>query len=243
VVYRPAVFLLDGAFPGMRASSPRFPSIKPRSAGHGREVLQENSVRALSPGLDRPPADLTVDSPLPKDRTATMRFRSLVETHHDFVWRSLRRFGVPVSDLDDAAQEVFMVAARRLEDFVEERERAFLYGTASRVASTRRRGLRRHPEDASDQIDERPAEELDPEELNELRLARPLLQEILDAMGEEVRAVFVLAEIEELPTREIAGLLDVPLGTVSSRLRAGREEFQAAVRRLAARQAFAQRKR
>ncbi|HEY3493864.1 MAG TPA: sigma-70 family RNA polymerase sigma factor, partial [Polyangiaceae bacterium] len=168
---------------------------------------------------------------------------AVLDEHFDFVWRSLRRLGVPLSDLDDAAQEVFVVAARRLDDFVKERERAFLFGTASRVASTRRRGVRRHPEDASDTIDERANEELDPEELSELRLARPLLQEILDGMSEEMREVFLLSELEELPSREISELLEIPIGTVSSRLRTAREEFQAAVRRLSARQAFAQRKR
>ena len=206
-------------------------------------MLPQDSVRALSPGLGRPTADFPVDSPFPQDRARIQRFEAVLEEHFDFVWRSLRRLGVPLSDLDDAAQEVFVVAARRLDDFVKERERAFLFGTASRVASTRRRGVRRHPEDVSDEIDERATEALDPEELNELRLARSLLQEILDGMNEEMASVFVLSEIEELPSREIAELLGIPVGTVSSRLRSAREEFQAAVRRLAARQAFAQRKR
>jgi RNA polymerase sigma-70 factor, ECF subfamily len=219
-------------------------SIKPRSAGHSGLVFRENSVRALPSGLDgSPPVELIVDSAFPKDRARLKRFETVLEDHFDFVWRSLRRLGVPVADLDDAAQEVFVVAARRLDDFAKDRERAFLFGTATRVASTRRRGLRRHPEDASDEIDERATEELDPEALSELRLARVLLQEILDGLSLELREVFVLAEIEELPTREIAALLDIPVGTVSSRLRGARDEFQAAVKRLAARQAFAQRKR
>jgi RNA polymerase sigma-70 factor (ECF subfamily) len=219
-------------------------SIEPRQAGHSGLVFRENSVRALTGGLDGShPVELIVDSAFPKDRARLQRFETVLEEHFDFVWRSLRRLGVPVADLDDAAQEVFVVAARRLDDFRKDRERAFLFGTATRVASTRRRGLRRHPEDATDEIDERATDELDPEELSELRLARPLLQEILDGMPDDVRAVFMLAELEELPTREIAELLEIPIGTVSSRLRGAREEFQAAVKRLAARQAFAERKR
>ena len=184
-----------------------------------------------------------MEAAFPKDRARIQRFEAVLEEHFDFVWRSLRRLGVPAADLDDAAQEVFVVAARRLDDFLKDRERAFLFGTATRVASTRRRGARRHPEDVTDEIDERAAEELDPEELSELRHARPLLQEVLNGMPEELRVVFLLAELEELPTREISELLEIPVGTVSSRLRGAREEFQAAVRRLSARQAFAQRKR
>ena len=89
----------------------------------------------------------------------------------------------------------------------------------------------------------RPGVALDPEELAELSRARPLLQEILDGMNDELRAVFILAEVEELSVREIAELLDVPQGTVSSRLRSAREKFHAGIKRLQARAAFAWRKR
>jgi RNA polymerase sigma-70 factor (ECF subfamily) len=166
-----------------------------------------------------------------------------VDEHFDFVWRSLRRLGLPAADLDDGAQEVFVVAARRLADFTPERERAFLFGTAARVASTRRRSARRHPEDANDALDEHAAQAPDPEAMSQLLQARPLLQQILDAMSPEVRAVFTLAELEEMSSREIADLLAIPIGTVSSRLRAAREAFHAAVKRLAAREAFSRRQR
>jgi len=171
------------------------------------------------------------------------RFRELVGCHFAFVWRSVRRLGVRAADCDDAAQEVFLVAARRLDDFTIERERAFLFGTCVRVASTRRRGARRRPEEFDATPDERPRDELGPDELAELARARPLLQELLDAMSVDFRAVFVLAEIEELSVREIADVLGVPQGTVSSRLRVAREQFRDGVKRLQARAAFAWRKR
>jgi RNA polymerase sigma-70 factor (ECF subfamily) len=178
----------------------------------------------------------------PQGRAREARFRELVGRHFEFVWRSLRRLGVPPADVDDAAQEVFVVAARRLDDFAAERERAFLFGTSARVAAGRRRSARRHPEELAAALDERPAVELDPEELAVLSQARPLLQELLDGMPDELRTAFVLSEIEELPLREIASLLEVPQGTVSSRLRAAREKFREGVRRLRARDAFAWRK-
>jgi RNA polymerase sigma-70 factor (ECF subfamily) len=180
---------------------------------------------------------------LPRGRVREVRFRELVQRHFDFVWRSARRLGVPAADVDDAAQEVFLVAARKLDDVSEQHERAFLFGTAVRIASTRRRSARRRPEELDAGADERPAVELDPEELAELKRARPLLQEILDDMSVELRAVFILAEIEELPVREIAEALGLPQGTVSSRLRTAREKFHAAVKRLQARAAFAWRQR
>jgi RNA polymerase sigma-70 factor (ECF subfamily) len=177
----------------------------------------------------------------PKSRAAEERFRALVEGESEFVWRSLRRLGVLPSDVDDALQEVFVVAARRLGDIESGRERSFLFGIAVRVASTRRRTTRRHPEDGDAGLIEKPSDDPDPEQLSELRQARPLLQEILDSMSDDCRAVFILAELEELSTRDIADALGIPHGTASSRLRSARETFHAAVRRLAARNAFPRR--
>jgi RNA polymerase sigma-70 factor, ECF subfamily len=202
------------------------------------------SLRVVPGGLTpRAPLSLMAGAAFPRDRAGAERFRALVDEHFNFVWRSLRRLGLPAADLDDAAQEVFVVAARRLADFPPDRERAFLFGTAARVVSTRRRGARRHPEDADDALDERPAQALDPEAMSQLLQARPLLQQILDAMNPDVRAVFTLAELEEMSSREIAELLEIPIGTVSSRLRVARETFHAAVKRLAAREAFSRRPR
>lgn len=176
-------------------------------------------------------------------RAAEERFRAIVTPHVEFVWRSLRRLGIRQSDLDDALQEVFVVTARRLEDIESGRERAFLFGIATRIASTRRRTLRRRPEDGEAGLLEEPAQELDPEELSELRQARPVLQQILDEMSDDCRAVFVLAELEEMTTRDISELLGIPQGTASSRLRSARETFHAAVRRLTAQNAFPRRSR
>lgn len=179
-----------------------------------------------------------MDAPFLKNEPRAQRFRTLVREHFDFVWRSLRRLGVSAADADDAAQEVFMVVCRRLDDVTPERERAFLFGISLRVASTRRRSQNRRAEDPDADLDRLPEGRLDPERLAELASARAVLQRILDRMSEEQRVVFVLAELEELATNEIAALLEIPVGTVSSRLKAAREAFRAAVARLAAREKF-----
>jgi RNA polymerase sigma-70 factor (ECF subfamily) len=176
-------------------------------------------------------------------RHAGERVRALVESDSEFVWRSLRRLGVRPADADDAMQEVFVVAARRLDDIEHGRERAFLFGIAARVASTRRRTARRRPEDGELGLTETFSDDPSPDELSELRQARPMLQQILDSMSDECRAVFILAELEELSAREIAESLGIPQGTASSRLRSARETFHAAVRRLAAQNAFPRRSR
>lgn len=177
------------------------------------------------------------------DPTRAARIRALLEQHFDFVWRSLRRFGVQEGDVDDAAQEVFVVVARRLDQVLPERERAFLVGTALRVASTFRRSARRRPEEPSEGLEQELALDPSPEELSELRSARPVLQRILDSMSLEQRAVFVLSELEELAAPAIAELLGIPVGTVHSRLRGAREVFELATRRLAASESFSGAKR
>lgn len=157
----------------------------------------------------------------------------MLDDSFDFVWRSLRRFGLTDDRADDAAQQVFLVASRKLHEIRPESERSFLYGTAMRVASDVRRSAvhRRevaHADPAGDQIDPRPSAE----ELIDQRRARALLDDVLDAMDDDLRAVFVLFELEELPTAEIAGLLAIPSGTVASRLRRAREEFQVHIARI-----------
>jgi RNA polymerase sigma-70 factor, ECF subfamily len=207
-------------------------------------VLRLVEERSRAAVLEAPRGQLVVSVSPSKVASETERFRALVDEHFEFVWRSVRRLGVPSADADDAAQEVFVVTARKLGSIEPDRERAFLFGTAVRVASTRRRTRRRHPEDPAESLDTRPFEgDASPEERLELREARALLQSILDGMSDDQRAVFVLAELEETSVREIAELLTLPVGTVSSRLRAARETFANEAKRLSAREAFSWRKR
>lgn len=174
----------------------------------------------------------------PNDPARLARFGRVMRAHLDLVLRRLRRLGVPAADLDDAAQDVFVVAARRIDDVMTDRERAFLLGTAARVASTRRRAARRRREDVTELFDEHDPAHVRTDAAYERALVRPLLSGLLGELGEETRAVFVLAEVEDLPAPEIARELAIPLGTVGSRLRRARTDLKQAARRLAAREAF-----
>jgi RNA polymerase sigma-70 factor (ECF subfamily) len=174
------------------------------------------------------------DRPAPEARSK--RLRGLVDAHQDFIWRSLRRLGVPAAQVDDATQEVFCVVMRRLDQIERGAERSFLFSVAMRVASDARRAHARSRE-KTDQaaVDLAVATSPTPEVLLGQQEALALLDEALDALDDEMRAVFVLFEIEGLTSPEIASLLVVPLGTVASRLRRGREQFHAAATRLRAR--------
>jgi RNA polymerase sigma-70 factor (ECF subfamily) len=151
--------------------------------------------------------------------------RQLVAEHLDFVWRSLRRFGVPPADVDDAAQQVFLIANAKLDKIQRGSERSFLVGVATRVASHARRAHHRR-EAAEQRLSANPREVgLDPEELTQRLEARELLDRVLDAMPQELRSVFVLFELEELSIDQVATLLAIPRGTVATRLRRAREVF------------------
>ena len=151
--------------------------------------------------------------------------RQLVTEHLDFVWRSLRRFGVPAADVDDATQQVFLIANEKLSRINPGSERSFLVGVATRVASHVRRSYHRR-EAAELRLSVNPLEATpNPEELTQRLEARALLDQVLDGMPEELRAVFVLFELEELSIDQTASLLILPRGTVATRLRRAREVF------------------
>ncbi len=163
------------------------------------------------------------------------RFRALQEAHFELVWRSLRRLGVPEADVDDALQQVFLVASQRLDTITPGKERAFLFGTAMRVASHTRRTLSRRPEVLDDDSDAHVDRSASIEDAIDQRRARAMLDRVLDALPIDVRAVFVLFELEGMTIAEIASMLELPMGTAASRLRRGRELFSAEVAREQAR--------
>ena len=63
------------------------------------------------------------------------RLTAMAVENFQFIWRSLRRLGVPPEGVDDAAQQVFVVAATKVDAIDPGRERAYLYMTAVRVAA------------------------------------------------------------------------------------------------------------
>jgi RNA polymerase sigma-70 factor, ECF subfamily len=168
------------------------------------------------------------------EHASSARVRELVIRHFRFVWRSLLRLGVPERDAEDALQQVFIVASRRIGDIALGSEQAFLFSTTLRIASRARRTRSRRREVPDTDVDEPRDPAPAPDERIDRERARERLHEILDAMPEELRAVFVLHELEQMSSPAIAALLEVPLGTVASRLRRAREMFRAAVQRLQA---------
>jgi RNA polymerase sigma-70 factor (ECF subfamily) len=147
--------------------------------------------------------------------------------HHKTVWRTLRRRGMSSEAAADGTQETFIVAARRLADIAPDSERAFLIGTALRIAHTLgRKSTRWHLVDDMDRHSAAVPETC--ANLADVQICDLALSKVKDELAE----VFVLHEIEGLSSPEIAALLEIPLGSVASRLRRAREQFTAALTRI-----------
>lgn len=172
----------------------------------------------------------------------TPSVEAIYDEHFDFVWRSLRRLGVPDGRLDDAAQDVFVVVHRRLAEFAHRSSvKTWLFGIVLRVARDHRRSQKR--KDKPIQSDINP----DPDGLPDLSGADPahraetadairLLQQLVNQLGEEKREIFLLSELEQMTAPEISEALGIAVTTVHSRLRAARSEFESALVRLRERQ-------
>jgi RNA polymerase sigma-70 factor (ECF subfamily) len=193
-------------------------------------------LEAMTLALSTPaPDDDASTRPSGERETASVpaTWEALYEQHFDFVWRSLRRLGVPASVLDDAAQEVFLVAFRRMSDF-EGRStlKTWLFGIAWNVARHAARAEKRREEPLSDDA---PSGLSNQEEAASRAEAVRTLYEVLNELEPEKRAVFVMAELEEMTAPEIVEITGVPLNTVYSRLRGARTDFDTALRRRRAR--------
>lgn len=166
---------------------------------------------------------------------AAPRFADVYRDHAAFVWRVLRRLGVHPADVEDACQEVFLVVHRKLAGFEHRSSlRTWLFGIAVRCAADRRRRAGRSPEAPGTPVE--PSIEAEQPELVAQRQARAELDQILDELDHDKRAVFVLYELEELTMAEVAATVGCPLQTAFSRLYAARTAVEASVKRRRARE-------
>ena len=149
------------------------------------------------------------------------RFERLAREHCKMLWRLAQRLGVDATEAEDVTQRVLFIAAARLDDLIAGKEKAFLVQTAvyvtRKVLSARHRRLIEFAEEpsATDDVDEQV----------DRRRAIVLLDLMLQKLPVKLREPLVLFELEGHSQSEIAQLLGLPLGTVASRLRRGRERF------------------
>ncbi len=166
------------------------------------------------------PAQPADDRPSPPDLAALYR------DHAGFVWRCLRRFGVPDDALEDLVHDTFMIARRRLSDFDgRSAPTTWLFVIARNVAANSRRArVRSDKRAALAPVGTAP---LDPDAAFERKEALAAVATFLDALDPDQREVFELVDVEGLRSTEVAELLGANLNVVYSRLRLARRRFEA----------------
>lgn len=141
-----------------------------------------------------------------------------------------RRLGGPRVDAEDAAHDALITALTRLDDLRDpDAFPSWLYGITRRtLAGHRRRAFVRRwvPGAPPEVADPGPS----PAAEAELSETARRVQAALEALPPRQREVLVLHDLEERSDSEVAELLDVPKGTVKSRLRLARSRFRSIAR-------------
>ena len=201
-----------------------------RSGATARRVPASSNAQAAESGIRSGPFELeprtALEQPLTLTAQQEQRFHALYCEHFDFVLRNLKRLGVSPAAVDDALQEVYLVVLRRLRDLQHDAHlKAWLFAIIIRVAGNQRRSVRRRG--TLEPLGERSIACVQPGpfDLTARAQAAEFLHDFLTSLGDNRRAVFVMAELEQLTAPEIAQALGANLNTVYSWLRAARIAF------------------
>lgn len=168
------------------------------------------------------------------DEQADRLYAEMFRRDYGRVVRWLSVLGVPLGELDDLAQEVFIVAHRKRERLrTDASETGWLMGISRRVAATHRRSHARGR--TREERATPPTEVPSPEAAAIHNEAAQLLHDFLGTLPEEQRLVFVLYEMDGANATEISEALELPANTVHSRIRLVRERLARFVARERAR--------
>jgi RNA polymerase sigma-70 factor (ECF subfamily) len=150
--------------------------------------------------------------------------------HYDFVWRSALRLGAPESAAADAVHDVFLVVARRLDEFEGRSSiKTWLFAIAVRVVQRQRRDRARHQRRVEAVAREACEPATDTAAQSE---AAQLLHRLLAELDEDKRVAFILSELEGMTAKEIGEAFGVKEATIHSRIRAAREKLSRAAEKL-----------
>jgi RNA polymerase sigma-70 factor (ECF subfamily) len=166
-------------------------------------------------------------------------FERLVRNHEPRVFRLLLRMLGNREEAEDASQEAFLSLHRHGHRFRREaRFSTFLYRVAANAALNRRRSLgrarARQQELAQQQATgaHLPVAPRNPEDATHGGEVQVRVQEALQQLPEDLRVAVVLYDIEGQSYKDIAEILDIPEGTVKSRIHRARQGLRDLLRAL-----------
>ncbi|MCX6020214.1 MAG: sigma-70 family RNA polymerase sigma factor [Chloroflexi bacterium] len=160
-----------------------------------------------------------------KARREPDAFSEVVTRYQDRIFNYTYRMTGSREDAQDLAQETFLRVYLHLDTFrVEERFSPWIYRIATNLSLNHLKRRKRNLPLLPEALDlEQPGS---PDSALEAREERLALQAAILTLPEHYRAVIVLRHVEELSYDEIAQVLDLPLGTVKTRLFRARELLQ-----------------
>ncbi|KIO58356.1 hypothetical protein B4064_3765 [Caldibacillus thermoamylovorans] len=168
-------------------------------------------------------------------------FGEIVELYKDKVFQLCFRMLGNSHEAEDISQEAFIRAYINIERYnIDRKFSTWLYRIATNLCIDRIR--KKKPDYYLDAevagtegltlYSQIPASQLAPdEEVSKIELQEIIQNEILK-LPEKYRAVIVLRYIEELPLLEISKILDLPIGTVKTRIHRGREALRKQLRHI-----------
>jgi RNA polymerase sigma-70 factor (ECF subfamily) len=196
---------------------------------HAVATAQPTSSGGSDP---RAPSDIELGQRLQRgDKSA---FRELVRRHQEKVYRLALRLTRDDARAQDSMQDAFLQVFRKIGQFQEQSAfSTWLYRITVNAALMRMRSEKRHHETSLDEASPRytdAGEFADPvddwseavdDRASNAELASYAAKAV-DALPETYRSVFILRELEDLSTEEVASILDLTLPTVKTRLHRAR---------------------
>ena len=153
-----------------------------------------------------------------------MDISTLVEQHYEAAYRFAYRLSGTTHEAEDLTQQAFLDAHRKLDTLREpDKARAWLFMIVRNLYRRRLRDRATHREVAVDAEFDLPDGNT---AVETAALTSDSLQQVLDELPPEFRDVLVLFYFRELTYRDIAEHLDVPIGTVMSRLSRGKQQLR-----------------
>lgn len=157
-------------------------------------------------------------------------FGELVEQYRDNVYRLAYRMCGNAYDADEAAQEAFVAAWRALPNFRGDAKfSTWLYRLTTNAAIDVMRREKRHQTVGDGEMMELADDADSPQETVERTEQQEAVQKALSTLSEEYREVLLLRYMEELDYAEIAEVLQLPSGTVKSRINRAKAALKTAL--------------
>lgn len=164
------------------------------------------------------------------DAQRTQRFEEFIVPEMPFLARVARSMSRSQAEAEDLAQETLVKAFRALDGFDGKHPRAWLARIARNTAINRDQRNREFLLPDEGTVEPEPDDGANPEDIVLSQVVDTDLLRALDELPPDFRVVVQLVDVEEMSYKEAADALDIPLGTVMSRLHRARARLRRSLR-------------